>query len=785
MKKKILSVCLLLIMVFSLFPAEAFAATQGSNLGWKYAIITKNSNGTWDAAEATGTNDLAEYVTVTSTMTGDSAWQEGKVNSGLIKNAENSDTVTVTCDEGYYIAYIALCCDDHGGYDCRTFERGNSLANTYGRTMRSATIGLDTIKRYATHTSNKATYWLMIMIKKNPDPVYVGYELGEGPVFTENTAVVAKNGEGWLENYYTQKYENVKAPNHTVLDVSADAKAQALAQGYVFVGWSLKYYHDYAEANNAFTNPSDAPAADKAVGDTVSLYTYAKLTAKWEEIPTQDITITKSWDDADNQDNIRPKEITVNVKADGAPYETVTLKASENWTKVLTVPTGKTYTVEENPVAGYTPHYKGLAITNVHTPEKIAEMTVTKEWDDENNKYGLRPDSIEVQLYADGQEVGEAVEVTAEDNWTYTWKYLDKFAAGEEIEYTVEEVEVPEYYTSEVEGFTITNTLERYDLYVEKYDVQGDFNDEDYVYLNGAEFTLYADKDCTEVVATGITADDANGLAGEIIFEDLVKGKTYYLLETKAPAGYLAYGEPIEITYEEYEGWIFVPNMKAVEVMATKVWDDNNDQDGIRPDSVEVQLYADGKEVGNPVTLNAENKWTYTWTELQEAYLTEDGYDIIEYTVKETAVPGYETVYGENGIITNVHAPETTSKTVTKVWKDNNSESRPDSIEVQLYADGKAVGEAVKVTAKDNWTYTWENLPKYADGKEIKYTVEEKKVDGYEASYSEDTFTITNTIKETPNTGDNSNIWLYAALMGVSALAIAVLFVTKKKRKAE
>lgn len=43
---------------------------------------------------------------------------------------------------------------------------------------------------------------------------------------------------------------------------------------------------------------------------------------------------------------------------------------------------------------------------------------------------------------------------------------------------------------------------------------------------------------------------------------------------------------------------------------------DNDDQDGIRPASISVQLMADGKAVDDKVTLDAEGKWSKTWTGL-------------------------------------------------------------------------------------------------------------------------------------------------------------------------
>ncbi|XCP83575.1 SpaA isopeptide-forming pilin-related protein [Roseburia hominis] len=51
--------------------------------------------------------------------------------------------------------------------------------------------------------------------------------------------------------------------------------------------------------------------------------------------------------------------------------------------------------------------------------------------------------------------------------------------------------------------------------------------------LDGAEFTVYSDKECTQQVAKGVTE---NG--GELHIDDLEVGTKYYLKETKAPKGY-------------------------------------------------------------------------------------------------------------------------------------------------------------------------------------------------------------------------------------------------------
>ena len=100
----------------------------------------------------------------------------------------------------------------------------------------------------------------------------------------------------------------------------------------------------------------------------------------------------------------------------------------------------------------------------------------------------------------------------------------------------------------------------------------------------------------------------------------------------------------------------------------------------------------------------------------------------------------------------------------------------------ELYADGKALGDPVKVTKDGKWNYTWKALPAYAAGKEIVYTTKEVKVpDGYNATYSKDGLTITNTLKSTPKTGDSANLWLYGGRMLACLAALAVLLLTKTK----
>ncbi len=183
----------------------------------------------------------------------------------------------------------------------------------------------------------------------------------------------------------------------------------------------------------------------------------------------------------------------------------------------------------------------------------------------------------------------------------------------------------------------------------------------------------------------------------------------------------------------------------------TKVWNDSNNQDGIRPESITVQLQSTiGEEkanVGEPVeiTPNEAGKWEYEFTGLTKYANGE----LIKYSVEETTLNSekyqvsYETefVIEENIttiVVTNTHTPETTSIKVTKQWSnENNTESRPNAVIIALY--NKANKEVARQevtgakTVNNTWTYEFTNLPKYVIGSEgvlESYSIKEIKADG-------------------------------------------------------
>ena len=85
-----------------------------------------------------------------------------------------------------------------------------------------------------------------------------------------------------------------------------------------------------------------------------------------------------------------------------------------------------------------------------------------KEWNDNNDESGNRPESITLILRADGVEIAETA-AGSDLDWFFSFGELPVYDNGHKIVYTVSEVEVDRYRTSisgdAYNGFTVRNTL--------------------------------------------------------------------------------------------------------------------------------------------------------------------------------------------------------------------------------------------------------------------------------------------------------------------------------------
>lgn len=390
------------------------------------------------------------------------------------------------------------------------------------------------------------------------------------------------------------------------------------------------------------------------------------------------------------------------------------------------------------------------AFENAYTPAKT-EVSVKKKWDDKNNQDGKRPSSITVKLLADGQDTGKTLELTEANGWAGSFKDLDADKGGTPIQYTVVEVTVPSY-TSEVtgdaaSGFTITNSYSPETVDVKATKNWEDANNQDGKRPTKITINLLADG---EKVASKEIQAAADG-TWTATFEKLAKYKAgkeiKYTVTEEAVAEYEATITDFTITNK------YAP--KEIDYKVTKVWNDANNQDGKRPESVTVQLYkkvgvADPVAVeGKKLTLTAKDKtddntWVASFTNLPQYEAGKE----ITYSIKEVDVPaGYEaSVTGQ--VVTNTHNPDTVILSGTKVWKDNNNQDgkRTTSVKVQILNGDKVVQE-IEVSEKTGWKFESKKLPKYKNGKEIKYTVKETAMTEYKATITTDKdgkYTITN-----------------------------------------
>ena len=230
----------------------------------------------------------------------------------------------------------------------------------------------------------------------------------------------------------------------------------------------------------------------------------------------------------------------------------------------------------------------------------------------------------------------------------------------------------------------------------------------------------------------------------------------YYVLERRVDGYADVYqlesdGENITIKNTENSGPV---EQDTVSRTVVKVWDHGTSPLSARPASITVNLVKNGTDVVDTVTLNSGNSWTDTIDDLP--MYDEHGAQI-EYTWVESVVPeGYtlsnQVTEGSVTTITNKYTkgPEIVEVNGVKTWKDsaNAAGYRPRSININLLekTDSNAAGTKIRfktVTADDGWTWRFPNLPKYRDGEQLIYTVEEEPVMNYETTY--DGYNITNT----------------------------------------
>ena len=526
--------------------------------------------------------------------------------------------MTITPATGYYVTQVTIaCCDGGAPYNCGTWKQGKEFTQTFNVStggavslqLPSSAFGHGTGWYDDESPAGLEQYFILIKTALVPEPLFVAYDSGimnSDPLFKDPSKWVSASGSnnygtGSNETPYTQfKYaytspSQVSNWKHFTGTVTQEAKLAAAAKGYYFTGWKATYYVD-CDDNYNFDRIYSQPADLIAENTELRLITHVKLVAQWAPVKLNVHKVVTGLSANQNY--------TINVLKDDVAYQTATFNGAGTKTYSNVVPgtyevteeganqrvtiSGKEYvltTTYSNPVTFTAEGIVSgalreatLTVTNAYEEVIKTEVTATKVWDDADNQDGIRPDSVTINLLANGNEI-DSKTVTAADGWTCTFENLDQFANGVQINYTVTEDEVTGY-TASVDGYTITNKH----------------------------------------------------------------------------------------------------TPEKISVSGAKTWEDNNNQDGIRPASITVRLM-NGDTVVATKTVSEADGWAYSFTDLPKY---EAGVEI-EYAVEEEAVAGYTaSISGYN--ITNKHTPATIDISGTKTWNDANNQDgkRPASITIKL-----------------------------------------------------------------------------------------------------
>ena len=448
----------------------------------------------------------------------------------------------------------------------------------------------------------------------------------------------------------------------------------------------------------------------------------------------------------------------------------------------------------ENNVSGnvklFTPEKTSEEVTDTATTNTEFKMnlTVYKAWVDNDIQNARRPEKVVINLKAenadnhDSDAIIDTYELDVATENSHTFTDLAKYnKAGEEIRYFVEEQEKTlgdlHFYTSSVSEITdvenekdhkqatITNTFttptDTINIIANKI-----WNDNDIQASRRPENLILVVKNGNQEVKTV-----------EITKDDMVEETTnQWSVEITGLPKYNDNGEEIQYTveereknpedlkfYEAEENPVLVEDNQATirnsfvkpddttTVTVSKVWNDNNDVNGKRPESITLQV-KDGEHVVKEQVVNVDNanngdtnNWTYTFTELPK--YDDNGQEIV-YTVSEEEVNTDDLkFYTNDGVtgdmttgytITNTFTvpDERIELTVNKVWEDNDTQAnrRPGTIVINVKAenadnnDSEAIIDTYELNTLTETSHTFTGLPKYnSRGDEIQYTVEEQE----------------------------------------------------------
>ena len=492
------------------------------------------------------------------------------------------------------------------------------------------------------------------------------------------------------------------------------------------------------------------------------------------------ITVNKTWSDDNNANGKRPTSIKYVLKGGDTPIERVVtgnVTTNEDWSYTFeNVPKYNdrneliNYTLEEEPVVqdGFKFYKKsisgdmndGFDVTNTFKiPTETISVKADKHWADNSNQAKKRPTSIILRL-KNGAEIVEDKTLTGAGNdWTYTFENVPKYNQfGNEVNYSLEELETNtgdlKFYNKDVSGtyksgFIVTNTFTVPD---EKVNVAVTKNWDDNSNANAKrptsiKYVLNGGTTPVEQVVSGNTTTDENW---SYTFTNLPKYNelgniiNYSVEEQEANTNDFKFYTN-KIIGDKDSGFRitnkFVVPEDKIQIQVTKYWEDNNNVNNRRPESIKFVIKQNNSEIKSKVLTGSrttDENWSYTFDNL--AKFDENGQEI-DYVLEEQEVnaddmkfyTGTTSGNRKSGfVVTNKFTVpnETIKPRVTIEWDDNSNSKnkRPNDVKVVIKDNKGRIVKEGNVTGNptdNSWKKEFEDVPKYdGNGKEIPYTVE-------------------------------------------------------------
>ena len=472
-------------------------------------------------------------------------------------------------------------------------------------------------------------------------------------------------------------------------------------------GWSWsdatldKYDASGAEYTYSVEELYDNDALTSAVTNTGTAFTVTNTIKN----STVSLTVNKVWKDAALAAS-RPTDVTVNVLKNGVQYGSVTLNSGNNWSA----------TVNDLPV------------------------------------YDINGDTVTTNTYT----VAEDIALGA----PYTVSYSADTDTGANYAYTV------------TNSLTGTVTINGEKTWIDPDDTTRPNSITVSLYRKGTQKAI-ASITLPKLVANEEYDAEAAAAATEenpYMIPQYVPGPTTY--DFGSQPKYDADGNEYSYFVREndvtnytpkYEGYNISNTLNASEqeIIVTKNWVDNSNAYTTRPATLTIYLTDNNGEVYTETITDARGGDSQQVT--FDVPVNKDGARLT-YTISEgTEAANYDVSIDQNArTITNTLKAGTTSVAVEKDWVDAGTHPE---VTVQLYKNNTPVeGKTLTLNTENEWNGIFENLPKYENGVEIAYTVDEPTVPtGYTKNVTGSMttgFTVTNTLTN-PNTSVNvSKLWI-------------------------